>query len=364
MASAAARSFAESRRPRTALWASTGNGSTNSRRRRISDISVGEAPALSSRFSSATTSWYVKPPVSKERRTLANADAGEDVLAAINVASRHPHDHTSVTGCEARFYSCGISWIDGWTFTIRCFGGISAVGIRSAARRQTEYYPEWSGSAKCRAPPSGSREIQPVLRKCHAGRTVLADHPTDSHPAEQRMTCLRSSSDHTFRATPRARGGAPLPRLTSSSRVRHWGRSRRICDSKSPYRQRRWRVPPHLGIPVRPRTGVNDPRRGVVKRLPKFIVRYKLADDSHILRESISHGVCHEAYRVGKRLFGRFEPDDVTCNSQSFGRKWDRFHCLQPTVHIRPSVDPLNVWKALQVDITRRYNQSLLHIFW
>jgi hypothetical protein len=47
----------------------------------------------------------VKPPVSKERRTLANADAGEDVLAAINVASRHPHDHAAATGCKARFYS-------------------------------------------------------------------------------------------------------------------------------------------------------------------------------------------------------------------------------------------------------------------
>jgi hypothetical protein len=69
------------------LRASTGNGSTNSRRRRISDNSVGDAPALSSRFSSATTSRYVKPPVSKDRRTFANADAGEDVLAAINVVN-------------------------------------------------------------------------------------------------------------------------------------------------------------------------------------------------------------------------------------------------------------------------------------
>jgi hypothetical protein len=85
------------------LWASTGNGSTNSRRRRISDNSVGEAPALSSRFSSATTSRCVKPPVSKARRTLVNADPGEDVLAAIDVASRHPQDHAAATGAKLGF---------------------------------------------------------------------------------------------------------------------------------------------------------------------------------------------------------------------------------------------------------------------
>jgi hypothetical protein len=101
----------------------------------------------------------------------------------------------------------------------------------------------------------------------------------------------------------------------------------------------------------------------VVKRLSKFIVRYELADDSHILRESIGHGIRHEAYRVGKRLFGRLEPDDVTCNSQSLGRKWDRFHSLRSIIHIRLSDDLLNVWKALQVDFTRCHNQSLLHIF-
>jgi hypothetical protein len=113
------------------LWASTGNGSTNSRRRRISDISVGEAPALSSRFSKAKKSRYVKPPVSKERRTFMNADAGEDVLAAINVAGRHPQPCGGDWG-KAWFYAYCISWVDGWTFTIWRFEGISAAGGRNA----------------------------------------------------------------------------------------------------------------------------------------------------------------------------------------------------------------------------------------
>src|SRR6266404_993761 len=168
-ACAAVRSFAASSRPRTSLRASTGNGSTNSRRRRISDNSVGDAPALSSRFSSATTSRYVKPPVSKERRTFVNADAGEDVLATINVVDL---DDLGFPGHLCR----------------RCSKRAPTLPGRHPG---LGYYPEKSPVRQMACPARRVRNSPSVLRKCDDDRRPIT--PTASPAA---WLHIRPSSEY------------------------------------------------------------------------------------------------------------------------------------------------------------------------
>jgi len=88
---AAASSFASLRSSNTFACAYSGNGSINSRRRRISKSSVGDAPVASSNFSSANTSGHVKPPVSNARKTFANTTAAGEVLGPICVVRRHTY---------------------------------------------------------------------------------------------------------------------------------------------------------------------------------------------------------------------------------------------------------------------------------
>src|SRR3979490_2583575 len=62
----------------TSTCAYSGNGSIRSRRRRISNIAVGDAPIAISRSSCATTSAYVKPPVPYARNTFSKVETGDD----------------------------------------------------------------------------------------------------------------------------------------------------------------------------------------------------------------------------------------------------------------------------------------------
>jgi len=109
VACAAARLIASCRTPSTFTCTCSGSGSFSSSRRRTSNSSDGDAPDVSSRFSCAMTSVYVKPPVSNARKTFSNTTAGEAVLLRIRVVRRHPEtvgprmlgelgsDHESVT---------------------------------------------------------------------------------------------------------------------------------------------------------------------------------------------------------------------------------------------------------------------------
>jgi hypothetical protein len=89
-ASAAGRAIASLRSPSTSSCANPGSGSINSRRCRVSNSSVADAPAASSTFSSARTSVYAKLPVSNARKILSNTVAGDDVLEPWVVVRRPP----------------------------------------------------------------------------------------------------------------------------------------------------------------------------------------------------------------------------------------------------------------------------------
>jgi hypothetical protein len=82
-------SFASLRSSNTCACADAGNGSTNSRRRRTSNNSVGDAPDESSSSTSAKTSGRVNPPVSNARKTFTNTAAAGEILVPICVVRRH-----------------------------------------------------------------------------------------------------------------------------------------------------------------------------------------------------------------------------------------------------------------------------------
>jgi len=81
-------SFASLRRWNTCACADSGNGSTNSRRRRISNSSVADAPVASSNSTSDKTSGHVNPPVSNARNTFEKTAAAGEILVPICVVRR------------------------------------------------------------------------------------------------------------------------------------------------------------------------------------------------------------------------------------------------------------------------------------
>lgn len=86
---ASSSSFASLRSSNTCACADADNGSTNSRRRRTSNNSVGDAPVESSSSTSAKTSGHVNPPVSNARKTFTNTAAAGEILVPICVVRRH-----------------------------------------------------------------------------------------------------------------------------------------------------------------------------------------------------------------------------------------------------------------------------------
>lgn len=102
---------------------------------------------------------------------------------------------------------------------------------------------------------------------------------------------------------------APLARLPGSAVY---------TSPQLPRRFRRRGIAPHLRIPVGPRTGVDDPRRGLLQSFEKISVIHVTSDDFHIFMAGARHRIGHEAHRISQGFFRRFEPDDAAGDQLCF----------------------------------------------
>jgi hypothetical protein len=126
------------------------------------------------------------------------------------------------------------------------------------------------------------------------------------------------------RATPnllgilrRVLGTHPGPRFESFAPRRARRVVFGICRSEISCWKRRRRIAAHLGIPIRPRTRIDNSRRSLIQRIPEIIIGHILPNRAHVLRKGVPHRVSHETCRIRERSFRLLEPDDVAGELQS-----------------------------------------------
>jgi hypothetical protein len=135
------------------------------------------------------------------------------------------------------------------------------------------------------------------------------------------------------RATPnllgilrRVLGTHPGPRFQSFAPRRARRVVFGICRSEISCWKRRRRIAAHLGIPIRPRTRIDDSRWCMIQRVPEIIIGHIPSNRTHILGKSIRHRVSHETHRIRKCLLRLFEPNDVGGEFQSLRIDGNGFH--------------------------------------
>jgi len=95
---------------------------------------------------------------------------------------------------------------------------------------------------------------------------------------------------------------------------------------KFSYRHGWRRITTHLGIPVSPRSRIDNTGRSVIESFAHIVIGYVAAQDSHIFVTCISHGIRHETDRFSERALRWLKPNNPPRDIQSQRAQRDGLH--------------------------------------